>query len=346
MTEIDIFGNIIKKQETKPSLPVPDFTNLDPTEPIDVVIPWVNTTSKKWQKLYKKYKKEEADIATDKKNAFGDITFRDYEVLKYWFRGIENNCPWVNRVILILQDESHIPEWLDVKCPKLRIVYHNEYIPNELLPTFNSMEILCFVPLIEGLSTNYIVCNDDTYFLNPIAKGRFFSGNNLPILPTCGYFHGSSYVYGVGCEWGYNIDNAYEIEKKYANPQVKYKVMHLPMPHNKDDDLKVLKDNWDAIYNSFTVSHFRNRQNVNDSTLYVNIARRTDRYYTKKGSYDNCLFFTLKDTLNFKGLSNYDVVCLNDYDNLNFEDVKAKMISFFQSKFPDRCYFELGDNNV
>lgn len=339
MAEIDIFGNIIKKDISQDISLHP--TALEPTEPIDIVIPWVNTSSEQWQNLFQKYKAEETHLASDDGNAFGPTTFRDYETLKYWFRGVETNCPWVNKIILILQDESHIPEWLNTDCPKLRIVYHNEYIPNELLPTFNSMEILCFVPLIEGLSTNYIVCNDDTYFINAIAKKRFFAGDNLPILPNCGFFDKESYVYGVNCEWGYNIDNAYEIEKNYGNPDIKYNVVHLPMPHNRDDDLKVLKDNWDAIYSSFTVSHFRNCKNVNDSTLYVNIARRTNRCYLSKKSYNNCVFFTLKDTLNFSWLAGYDVICLNDYIKLNFEKVKSKMICFFQNKFPDKCSFEV-----
>ena len=334
MVEIDIFGNPVETKK-KPPEPLPV-----PTEPIDIVIPWVNTQSLSWQEQYQHFKRLELGIASDARNAFGETTFRDFETLPYWFRGIEHSCPWVNKIFLILQDETHVPEWLDVNNPKLRIVYHHEYIPEELLPTFNSMEILCFVPLIKDLSVNYIVANDDTYFLNSIRRDRFFTLDNKPILPDSGIYKKKSYVAGVGCEWGLNIDQAYEIEKKYGNPQIKYGVVHLPMPHNKLDDLEVLQDNWDAIYGSFTISHFRNRKNVNDSTLYVNIARRTGRCFIRKYAYRNCMFFSLRSTRRFDGLEKYDVICINDDNSIDFNDIKRKLHAFFQKKFPQPSSFE------
>ena len=98
----------------------------------------------------------------------------------FFFRSVEKYCPWVHKIFLILQDENQIPRWLDTTNPKLRIVYHNEYIPHELLPTFNSNVIEMFVSDLPDLSDNYILCNDDTFFINNIQPEMFFI-NNKPV---------------------------------------------------------------------------------------------------------------------------------------------------------------------
>nr|WP_277750430.1 hypothetical protein [Latilactobacillus curvatus] len=40
--------------------------------------------------------------------------YRDYGLFKYWFRSIEKNAPWVNKVYLVTED--HLPEWLNKDC--------------------------------------------------------------------------------------------------------------------------------------------------------------------------------------------------------------------------------------
>ena len=115
---------------------------------IDIVIPFYNDSDEEWSKVLYDYLKNEH---SNDRQVTGEERYRDWENFKYFFRGIEQNCKWVNKVFLIVASESQIPNWLNRNNSKLRIVYHDEYIPKEL-------------------SNNYIYCNDDYFFINPIEK--------------------------------------------------------------------------------------------------------------------------------------------------------------------------------
>ena len=121
---------------------------------IDIVIPWVNPNDNEWQKDYNYWKEKE----TGEKNP---CRFRDLETFNYWFRAIEKNCPWYRYIFLILASPSQIPSWLNVNHPRLKIVYHKDFIPLKELPTFNSSVINCYVPFIKELSDKYILFNDE-----------------------------------------------------------------------------------------------------------------------------------------------------------------------------------------
>ena len=103
---------------------------------LDIVVLYCNDNDTKWKEQYNYYKQEE--ISTNKANianrqSFGEERYRDWGAFKYWFRGVDNNCNWLNKIFLVVSDESQIPDWLDTTNSKLRIVYHKEFIPEELL---------------------------------------------------------------------------------------------------------------------------------------------------------------------------------------------------------------------
>ena len=70
--------------------------------------------------------------------------YRDWEILKYLFRSIENFAPWVNNVYFVTC--GHLPAWLNTECPKLQIVSHKDFIPENISPP------LTRIPL-SGIST-------------------------------------------------------------------------------------------------------------------------------------------------------------------------------------------------
>ena len=57
------------------------------------------------------------------------------------------------------------PDWLNLDHPKLKLVTHKEFMPNEYLPTYNSAAIELNLHRIEGLSENYLYFNDDMYLI-------------------------------------------------------------------------------------------------------------------------------------------------------------------------------------
>lgn len=135
---------------------------------IDIVIPWVDGEEAEWKKqreaCRKKYNPE--------KLSDSNIRFESWENLQYWFRAVERNLPWVHKIFFITW--GHLPGFLDTGHPKLEIVTHGEYIPEEYLPTFNSAAIEMNVHRIAGLAENYIMFNDDLFPLRPIEEEYYF----------------------------------------------------------------------------------------------------------------------------------------------------------------------------
>ena len=113
---------------------------------IDFVISWVDGKDQAW--LQDKSKYDAASGSDDAKERY-----RDWENLKYWFRGVEKFAPWVAKIHFITW--GHLPKWLDVNHPRLHIVRHEDYIPQEYLPTFNSHTIEWNMHRIEGLAEQH-----------------------------------------------------------------------------------------------------------------------------------------------------------------------------------------------
>lgn len=44
--------------------------------------------------------KSKTMFATDSENQImnSDVRYRDWEFMKYWFRAVEQNAPWVNKI--------------------------------------------------------------------------------------------------------------------------------------------------------------------------------------------------------------------------------------------------------
>ncbi len=135
---------------------------------IDLVLPWVNGDDPLWQAEKSKY-----DIA----GKVSDVRYESWDNLQYVFRGIEKYMPWVHKVFFITW--GHIPEWMNTSCEKLVIVKHDEYIPEDFLPTFNSNVIEMNYFRIEELAENFILFNDDLFITQPIPETYYFK-DNLP----------------------------------------------------------------------------------------------------------------------------------------------------------------------
>ena len=133
---------------------------------IDFVILWVDGSDKKWLEEKNKYSKKKIDTTNSA------IRYRDWDNLRYWFRGVEKFAPWVNKVHFVTY--GHLPKWLNVNNPKLNIVKHKDYIPEEYLPTFSSHTIELNLHRIKDLSENFVYFNDDMFLMQPTQKTDFF----------------------------------------------------------------------------------------------------------------------------------------------------------------------------
>ena len=141
---------------------------------IDIVIPWVDGSDDAWRKVKDEWAvKEGLSSVSDS----SDARFRDWDIIKYFFRSIEKNMPWIDTVHFVTW--GHLPGWLDPSCAKLHIVRHDEYIPEAYLPTFSSHTIELNMHRIPGLAERFIYFNDDIVVLQSIGPSFFFR-NGLP----------------------------------------------------------------------------------------------------------------------------------------------------------------------
>lgn len=307
----------------------------------DIVVTYLNERYKQWQNdfTYWKNKEIEEGIQTpDNRQAFGEERTREWDAFKYWFRGIEKCCPWVNKVILVVQNENHIPEWLDTNNPKLKVVYHSDYVPGELLPTYNAMTICMYFGYIKDLQEQFIVCDDDYYFLNPITEDKFFKdgkpvhlNNKIPY----GYYGlgGTDYLFFK------TLNNSLDFEKKYMTNKIKYGFYHLPEARLKSFEKKILDDNKEEIYKRNIISKFRHSDNLCPN-MFSDLLKICGKAVFGN-PYSNSCYCDLKSTVNFDDYWNKDMVCFNDTERVDdYDKTKEKFIDFLERKFPDKSSFE------
>lgn len=141
---------------------------------IDFVITWVDDTDPLWQKEKAKYNPQPNTDNNPER-------YRNWELLKYWFRGVEKYAPWVRKIHFVTC--GHVPEWLNTEHPKLHVVKHENIIPAEFLPTFNSNVIEIYLHQIEDLAEHFVYFNDDVFLNADIESNAFFvNGKPCDIL--------------------------------------------------------------------------------------------------------------------------------------------------------------------
>lgn len=297
---------------------------------IDAVILWVNTDDEYWQKDYEKYSKIE-NRKTD-----GSIRYRDYGTLKYLFRGIEKNMSWVNKVHLILYSASQIPSWLNTNCEKLEIHYHKEFIPINLLPTFNSNCIELYLHNIESLSEYYILFNDDQFVLNSLTSDLFvcddkcvYSIEEKPI----------QFNLEQNSIFKTTLDNNLMFEINYCSknnlPIKKFKHNHLPEIHSKSNEISIFKNNEIFFLMSLIESRFRHKNNLTNWMFSDTIKLKKD--CIDKKIYKNSKYIKLNE--DFEQLRDCDLVCIND-EGCDFEERTKKLIDFLDSIYKNKSSFE------
>ena len=328
---------------------------------IDFVMIWVDGGDIEWRKEKNKY----AGLPDDEIN--GEIRFRDWDNLKYWFRGIEKFAPWVNNVYFVTC--GHYPKWLNLDCPKLKFVKHEDYIPKEYLPTFSSHTIELNLHRIKGLSEKFVYFNDDMFLIAPATIDDFYV-NELPkrkvdesVLP--GTDKTMSHIY---------MENSFIINKyfkkstvikstftKYFSPKnglkanIK-KMCLLPFdrftafndPHMPSPFLKsTMEELWEKeteLLDKVSKDKFRQIDGVNQYLFKMwDICK--GNYIP--ASYKECKYEVLKNDTYMNVAEEirkqkYKQMCLNDIDgNNDFEMIKKEINDAFESILPEKSSFEI-----
>ncbi len=134
-------------------------------EEIDFVILWVDGSDADWLKERQKYDETiDADKAINR--------YRDWNTLKYWFRGVEKFAPWVHKIYLVTW--GYIPKFLDIENEKIEIINHEDICDKKYLPLFNSSAIELNINKIKGLSNKFVYFNDDMFIIKKTKPSDFF----------------------------------------------------------------------------------------------------------------------------------------------------------------------------
>lgn len=137
---------------------------------IDFVVTWLDSSDPAWQAEFQQYSEKE-------KGHKEAARFRNMGIFHYWFRAVERYASWVRKVFLITNGK--FPDWINREHPKLVLVKHSDYMPAEILPTFNSLAIEMHMHRIKGLSEHFVYFNDDVILNAPVTPEYYFR-NGLP----------------------------------------------------------------------------------------------------------------------------------------------------------------------
>ena len=292
---------------------------------MDAVITYVNGLDPVWQQSYEIY----AGVPAVTKH------FRDWGTLKYLLRGIERHLPFVRNVYLVVAGESQVPSWADRE--NLHIVLHEDIIPHDLLPVFNSTAIEMFLPRIAGIDEEILYFNDDFF---PVADCRaedFFEDGKAFIKFSRHLFAGNMYKKHVR-----NSDRLTRRACGLAPSLFFLRPQHTCYPMLRSESERLFALMQSEILAS--VTRVRDERNFNGGIYQTYLrhrgktgpARTTGKYFSLAlNSAERIAKYILAPKRNF--------VCINDVhlDDETFARYRECLLATFERKFPDKSRFEL-----
>lgn len=329
---------------------------------IDFVILWVDGSDPKWIKDKEKYVEKSVN------GSESDNRFRDWDNLKYWFRGVEKYAPWVNKIHFITY--GHLPEWLNLNNEKLDIVRHEDIIDKEYLPTFNSNVIELNMHKIKGLEEHFVAFNDDMFICSKMEEKDFFSNEGLPMdecVQNVIISYGNKDQIAHACLNNIDIINrnfskrAVMKENMFKFINVKYGVRnfrtlfllpwyaftgfynpHLPVAHLKSTFNNVFNVEGEYIERMFK-NKFRKSDDISHWVMrYWNLC--SGNFCPRKSNIGKYFDASDDNTDICKAIESEKVklLCINDSStNYDFDKAKIEINGAFENLFPEKSTFEI-----
>jgi len=147
---------------------------------IDLVFTWVNSDDEKWKEIYHQYKPNE-----EKTDAVSTSRFLSRDELKYALRSWDMYGSFIRNIYIV--SNCTPPKWLNLEEKNIFWVFHEEIMPKEVLPTFNSHAIETSLHKISGLSNYFIYSNDDLFLMRPASANDFYYPNGIVKLKLENY---------------------------------------------------------------------------------------------------------------------------------------------------------------
>lgn len=327
---------------------------------MDFVVTWVDDNDPEWREQFNSYRKET-------QNDKSEVRFRSWDNFHFWFRGVEKFAPWVNKVHFVTW--GHIPSWLNVNHPKLNIVKHTDFIPEEYLPTFNTRTIELNFHRIKDLSEEYVVFNDDVLLINNVTPEMFFVDGkpcDMPIIKPLDLSEYSKTILNdlivinnnfdlkkqfkerlknwVNVKYGkYNITNLffYYFLQSY---HFSFKNFHSALP-SKKETLSLLWEKEYDVMNKSCRNKFRDYDTVNNYVQrYWDLVSNEFHPFNplKISKHYDLNNNNLNEVIKVINEQTKSILCINDSLELeDFHVAKEKVNKSFDNILPIKSLFEL-----
>lgn len=293
---------------------------------MDVVITYVDGLDPLWQADYEKYVGRSVMAKR----------FRDWGLLKYLFRGIEKHLPFARKVHLVVARDSQVPEWVDRS--RVNVVLHQDIIPSELLPVFNSSSIEMFLHRIPGLDEQFLYLNDDFFPMRSCSLDDFFPSGR----PVIGM---SRQLLVGGNDFRYLVRRSDRMARQAAGKARSF--FYLRPQHIC---YALLKSRCDELYAAeetdilSSVTRLRERVNYNiymflDYIHYCGVS--VNRRMSKK--HYSLAVAKIDDICGFIRRPSHDFVCINDVQmsDEKFRAYQRALLDAFDDAFPEKSSYEL-----
>lgn len=330
-------------------------------EKIDFVVLWVDGGDPDWQRQWVQFRSDEGD------NGSSENRFRDWDLMRYWFRSVETFAPWVNRVFFVTCGQ--VPDWVNPDHPKLRLVKHSDYIPAEFLPTFNSNVIELWLHKIPDLSEHFVLFNDDMFLTAPVQPSDFFA-DSLPLESAL--LEQPATASTEDCLPHMLLNNSAVLNKHFRKKEVlkkhfrkfftlrygsdllrnillapfqyfsAFRDPHLPSSHRKETFRRV----WQAepeLLLATSANRFRSKSDLTHWLMKCwqicegNFVPRSTHWGRHCELWEDGIDGICADITGGR----YKVVCLNDSKTeIDFDNLKARLTQSFQTLLPQPSGFE------
>lgn len=292
---------------------------------MDIVITYVNGLDPVWQKEYEKHTN----------TPILEKRFRDWGTLKYLFRGIAKNMPFIRKVHLVVSGESQVPEWLNRET--VNVVLHKDIIPKQFLPTFNCNPIEMHLHNIEDLDEEYLYFNDDFFPLLPCSPTDFFR-NGKGVL---GMNH-HIFTFGMFRKICRNSSTlAYRICGKKV-PISFLRPQHICSPMLKSEVQQVYNAAKEEILS--TMSTTRTNKNLNQY-LYLDYMFLKGKLINERLSkkHFSVGIVSAQKLREFIEHPTHKLTCINDVQltESRYEELRTSLLSAFDKILPDKSKYEV-----
>lgn len=305
---------------------------------IDIVVPWVSGSNLRWREQFNKYSSNETkDVFTESGRYRSS-----FKLLELWMQSVEKNMPWIRKIHLVIDRTDFDERMFNFASNKINIVFHDEYIPNEYLPTFNSNVIELYSYKISGLSEKFILFNDDCFAINYVEESVFFSKNGIPrdvdvikpINMTKKYGHillNNVILINEHFSW-LSFKKQYFLKRMPVLPEksiikntcslmlftefVGWHDEHLPVAYQKEDFIRVL-DKQQYLLNRISYNKFRSTEDI--SHLLIRFWRLAEGRYSRRRMGELGIYMEMepkktKDKLLKTIEKKPRFICINDVD--------------------------------